>query len=280
MISGIGLGLRPEHYQDLLHSWPSEVEWLEILSDNYLVPGGKPLYFLEQFSGRYPLAMHGVAMNLGSTDPLDFDYLMAIRDLSHKINPEIISDHLCWTGCQGVKLHDLLPLPYTDEAITHVSNRIRVVQDFLGRRIAIENLSAYLEAKAPLTEWEFLNAVSESADCDILLDINNIYVSSRNQNFDPYTYIDAIEPERVVQFHVAGHSDFGDHCIDTHDQPICDPVYDLYEYALLKIGRKPTLIERDDAIPPLDELLLEANRLRNLYEAFEPLEGVTSHLRK
>jgi uncharacterized protein len=265
LLSGIGIGLRPEHYQDFLCPDPPQVDWLEVLTDNYLVPGGKPLYFLEQIGARYPMAMHGVAMNLGSTDPLDFDYLSSVRSLVEQVGPHVVSDHLCWTGCQGVKTHDLLPLPYTEEAISHVAERIKRVQDFLGRRIAIENLSAYLEASTSIREWDFLSEIADRADCEILLDINNIYVSSRNQGFDPIAYIDAIDPRRVVQYHMAGHTDYGDYCIDTHDHPICESVFDLYGYALNRIGTRPTLIERDDSIPPLDELLTEAQRLKLLY---------------
>lgn len=260
-LSGFGLGLRPEHYQDFMHV-RQRVDWLEILTDNYLVPGGKPLHFLEKIRRDYPVAMHGVAMNLGSTDPLDRHYLQAVRRLAQQFDAAIVSDHLCWTGVQGRYLHDLLPLPYTDEAVLHIAPRIRKAQDILGRRLAIENLSAYLEANTPMTEWEFLAAVADEADCDLLVDINNIYVSSRNQGFEPMDYLHGLPAGRIRQFHLAGHTDHGAICIDTHDQPVCDAVWDLYARACELFGPVPTMIERDDQIPPLVELVTELERAR------------------
>jgi uncharacterized protein (UPF0276 family) len=262
-IPSVGLGLRPEHFQDFIAS-KQPVDWLEVLTDNYLVPGGKPLYFLDRIRQDYPVAMHGVAMNLGSLDPLDFDYLHQVRELSHRIDPFIISDHLCWTGFNHRRLYDLLPLPYTEEAIQHVAERIMRVQDFLGRRLTIENLSAYLEATSPMTEWAFVRDVARTADCDLLVDINNIYVSSRNQGFDPSNYLRGLDPLRVRQFHLAGHTDFGNHCIDTHDHPVCDAVWDLYAEAVHLFGPIPTLLERDDQIPELDVLLLEVQKARDI----------------
>jgi uncharacterized protein len=274
-LSGVGLGLRPEHYQDFVNT-PQPVDWLEILTENYLVPGGKPLFYLDAIRQDYPMAMHGVAMNLGSTDPLDFDYLRAVRNLADRIQPDIVSDHLCWTGVSGRRLYDLLPLPYTEEAVQYVADRIKRVQDFLGRRLTIENLSAYIEADAPMTEWAFVAAVAEASDCDLLVDVNNIYVSSRNQNFDPVTYLDALAPARVRQIHLAGHTDYGDHCIDTHDHPVCEAVWDLYAYAIRRFGPVPTLLERDDQIPPLDELLVELNRARSIQALAFPNEYSSS----
>jgi uncharacterized protein len=255
-LTGFGLGLRPDHYADFVAA-PQAVDWLEILSDNYLVPGGKPLYYLESIRRDYPLAMHGVAMNLGSCDPLDRDYLQDIKQLADRIEPAIISDHICWTGVAGTRLHDLLPLPYTEESIRHVVNRIRQVQDFLGRRLTIENVSAYVQAKAPMPEWEFVSAIAEEADCDLLVDINNIYVSGRNHGFDPCQYLQALPPVRVRQFHLAGHTDCGDYCIDTHDYPVCDAVWQLYRTAVQLFADVPVMIERDDRIPPLTELVEE-----------------------
>jgi hypothetical protein len=262
-LTGFGLGLRPEHYGDFLAA-PQAVDWLEILSDNYLVPGGKPLYYLERIRRDYPLAMHGVAMNLGSCDPLDRDYLQAIRALADRIEPAIVSDHLCWTGVQGARLHDLLPLPYTEEAVRHVADRIRQAQDFLGRRLTIENVSTYVEAQAPLTEWEFISAIAEEADCDLLVDINNIYVSGRNHRFDPCRYLLALPPARVRQFHLAGHTDQGEYCIDTHDHPVCDAVWQLYHDAAQRFPDVPVMIERDDRIPPLAELVAELTYARRV----------------
>jgi uncharacterized protein len=265
-LRGFGLGLRPEHYGDFLAA-PQAVDWLEIVSDNYLVPGGKPLYYLERIRRDYPLAMHGVAMNLGSCDPLDLGYLQDIKRLADRIEPAIVSDHLCWTGVEGARLHDLLPLPYTEEAVRHVASRIRQAQDHLGRQLTIENVSTYVEAQAPMKEWEFVGAVAEEADCDLLVDINNIYVSSRNHGFDPVRYLRALPPGRVRQFHLAGHSDYGDYCIDTHDHPVCDAVWELYREAMLLFGDVPAMIERDDRIPPLDELVDELDQARNLAES-------------
>lgn len=260
-LSGFGVGLRPEHYQEFIGA-KQRVDWLEVLTDNYLVPGGKPLHFLELIRRDYPIALHGVAMNLGSTDPLDRQYLRAVRDLSERFDAAIVSDHLCWTGVHGHYLHDLLPLPYTEESIRHMAQRIRQAQDMLGRRLAIENLSAYLEAQTPMTEWEFLAAVAAEADCDLLVDINNIYVSSRNQGFEPMDYLRALPVARIRQCHLAGHTDHGVICIDTHDQPVCDAVWDLYTQACALFGPVPTMIERDEHIPPLGDLLAELERAR------------------
>jgi uncharacterized protein (UPF0276 family) len=262
-LTGFGLGLRPEHYGDFV-AGPQAVDWLEVLSDNYLVPGGKPLHYLERVRRDYPLAMHGVAMNLGSCDPLDRAYLRDLRRLAERIEPAIISDHLCWTGVNGAHLHDLLPLPYTEEAIRHVAGRIRQVQEMLGRRLTIENVSTYVEAQAPLTEWEFLNAIADEADCDLLVDINNIYVSGRNHGFDPLQYLQALAPERVRQFHLAGHTDLGEYCIDTHDHPICAAVWQLYHAAVQSFPDVPVMIERDDRIPPLAELIDELQHARDI----------------
>jgi uncharacterized protein (UPF0276 family) len=262
-LSGFGLGLRPEHYQDFIRA-KQRVDWLEILTDNYLVPGGKPLHFLERIRGDYPIALHGVAMNLGSIDPLDRHYLRAVRDLAERFDATLVSDHLCWTGVHGQHLHDLLPLPYTDEAVAHVAGRIRQAQDMLGRRLVIENLSAYLEADTPMPEWDFLAAIAEEADCELLVDINNIYVSSRNQGFDPMAYLRGLPAARIRQFHLAGHTDHGVICIDTHDQPVCAAVWQLYAQACELFGPVPTMIERDDHIPPLADLLDELERARTI----------------
>jgi uncharacterized protein (UPF0276 family) len=265
-LKGFGLGLRPEHYGDFVAA-PQAVDWLEILSDNYLVPGGKPLHYLERIRRDYPLAMHGVAMNLGSCDPLDRTYLRAIRRLADRVEPHIVSDHLCWTGVDGARLHDLLPLPYTEEAIRHVVARIRQAQDLLGRRLTIENVSTYVEAQAPLTEWEFVGAIAMEADCDLLVDINNIYVSGRNHGFDPRRYLQALPPARVRQFHLAGHTDLGAYCIDTHDHPVCDAVWQLYHEAVQLFPDVPVMIERDDHIPPLAELVDELGHARRIAAA-------------
>ncbi|MDQ2696860.1 MAG: DUF692 domain-containing protein [Pseudomonadota bacterium] len=264
---GYGLGLRTDHYADILERRPA-VDWFEALSENYLVPGGKPLHYLDQIREHYPLVLHGVSLSIGGSEPLDREYLQSLRALAQRVQPQWISDHLCWTGVDGINMHDLLPLPYTEEAIHHVAARVRQVQDVLGRRILLENVSSYLTYhQSQLTEWEFLAAVAEAADCLILLDINNIYVSAYNHGFDPLDYLDGVPARRVWQFHLAGHSNLGKVIIDTHDHPVVDPVWSLYRQALARYGRVSTMIERDGNIPPLDELLAELAYARQVAEA-------------
>jgi uncharacterized protein (UPF0276 family) len=263
-LAGFGLGLRTPHYEAVLTE-PHAIDWFEVITENYLVPGGKPLDYLERIRRRFPLVMHGVSLSIGSTDPIDLDYLAQVRALAKRIEPHWISDHLCWTGIEGRNLHDLLPLPYTEEALASVVERVGQVQDALGRQILLENVSSYLTYRASdMSEWEFLREVAERADCAILLDINNIYVSSVNHGFDPLTYLQAMPRERVRQFHLAGHSDLGGHLIDTHDHPIVEPVWDLYCAAVAQFGAVPTMIERDDNIPSLGELVAELQIAREL----------------
>ena len=263
---GYGLGLRVDHYESLLEH-PGPVQWLEIVSENYMIPGGRPLVWLERFRERFPLVMHGVSLSIGSTDPLDEGYLQRLVELARHVQPMWISDHLCWTGVQGVNLHDLMPLPYAEEALAHVVERVQRVQERLGRRILLENVSSYLRfAESQLTEWEFLAEVSTRADCLILLDINNIHVSAHNHGFSPLAYLDGIPASRVQQFHLAGHEHASQLIIDTHDAPIVDPVWQLYMEAVRRFGRVSTMIERDDHIPPLDELLAELAHARKLAE--------------
>jgi uncharacterized protein (UPF0276 family) len=261
---GFGLGLRTQHYQEILDTDPP-VDWFEALTENYLVPGGKPLHYLEAVRSRYPVVLHGVSLSIGSTDPLNRDYLAQLKALAERVEPAWISDHLCWTGLNGRNLHDLLPLPYTEEAVIHVSDRIRTVQDYLGRRLLIENVSSYLTyTDSCMSEWEFLSAVAGRADCLILLDINNIYVSSYNHGFDPGDYLRGVPVERVQQFHIAGHRNHGDYIVDTHDEAVIDPVWQLYAEAGRRFGAVSTLIERDDNIPPLAELLEELDHARRI----------------
>ena len=261
---GFGLGLRVEHYDAILSQHPP-IDWLEALTENYLVPGGKPLHFLSRMRERYPIVLHGVSMSIGSTHPLDRQYLAQLKALATRIEPEWISDHLCWTGVAGKNVHDLLPLPYTEEALANVIERVRTVQDILGRRILLENVSSYVSFRGSrLTEWEFLNAVAAGADCLILLDVNNIYVSSVNHEFDPLEYLNAIPVERVQQIHLAGHEDHGDYLIDTHDHPVPNPVWGLYGAAVRRFGNVSTMIERDANIPPLEELCTELSAARTL----------------
>jgi uncharacterized protein (UPF0276 family) len=262
--SSFGLGLRPAHYEEIAASQPA-VDWFEILTENYLVPGGRPMQWLDRIRAEYPVVMHGVSLSIGSIDPLDFEYLSALKRLAQRIAPRWISDHLCWSGVASKNLHDLLPLPYTEEALRHVVERVGRVQDFLGSRILLENVSSYVEfASAELTEPEFLAEVAHRADCSILLDINNVYVSAFNHGFDPLHYLAQIPGERVRQIHLAGHSNCGEYIIDTHDAPVIDPVWDLYAAAIDRFGPVPTMIERDDRIPPLADLLAELDRARQV----------------
>jgi uncharacterized protein (UPF0276 family) len=263
-LAGFGLGLRTPHYEAVLNE-PHAIDWLEVITENYLVPGGKPLAYLERIRERFPLVMHGVSLSIGSTDPIDLDYLAGVRALAARIEPHWISDHLCWTGIEGRNLHDLLPLPYTEEALASVVARVGQIQDALGRQILLENVSSYLEFhESEMSEWEFLREVAERADCAILLDINNIYVSSVNHGFDALTYLRSIPKDRVRQLHLAGHSDLGGHLIDTHDHPIVEPVWNLYRAAVAQFGAVPTMIERDDNIPALGELVAELQIARDL----------------
>lgn len=267
---GFGLGLRPAHYEDLLRERP-RVDWLEVLTENYLVPGGKPLYYLDRLRCDYPMVMHGVSLSIGSTDPLNLDYLAQLKRLSARVEPLWISDHLCWTGVAGRNLHDLMPLPYTDKAALHVATRVARVQEFLGQRILLENVSSYVTYRASdMQEWEFLAEVARRADCLILLDVNNIYVSSYNHGFDPLAYLDGVPAERVRQIHLAGHENYGDYIIDTHDAAIVDPVWDLYAEAVRRFGAVATMIERDDRIPPLAELVAELEQARRVARTARP----------
>jgi uncharacterized protein len=261
---GFGLGLRTDHYGDILETRP-RVDWFEALSENYLVPGGKPLHFLDRIRADYPVVLHGVSLSIGSTDPLDRDYLKALKQLAQRVDPAWISDHLCWTGVAGKNLHDLLPLPYTLEAVEHIAARVREVQDFLGRQILLENVSSYVTFRgSEMSEWDFLSEIVRRADCHILLDVNNIYVSAFNHRFDALEFLEGIPVERVRQIHLAGHSSCGTHIIDTHDADIVDPVWDLYAAAVRRFGNVATMIERDDHIPPLADLVAELGRARDI----------------
>ena len=261
---GYGLGLRPDYYETILTTLPA-VDWFEVLSENYMVDGGKPLYYLDRIREHYPMVMHGVSLSIGGTDPLDRDYLQRLKQLAARIEPEWISDHLCWTGLNGHNLHDLMPLPYTQETVRHIAGRVEQVQDFLGRRILLENVSSYVSYQhSEISEWEFFSAVAEAADCLMLFDVNNVYVSARNHGFDPETYLYGVPTERVRQFHLAGHTDYGDYVIDTHDHPIIDAVWDLYVKSLQHFGPVSTMIERDDLMPPFSELLQELQQARQL----------------
>ncbi|ODB87576.1 hypothetical protein A3196_07775 [Candidatus Thiodiazotropha endoloripes] len=264
---GYGLGLRRQHYEAVIDTKP-EVDWFEIISENYMVDGGKPLHYLDRIREHYPMVMHGVSMSIGSIEPLNYDYLDRLKALIERVEPAWFSDHLCWTGIEKLNMHDLLPLPYTEEALDHVVERIVKVQDYLGRQMLIENVSSYVSYnESQLTEWEFLREVVERADCLMLLDINNIYVSAFNHHFDPVEYLRAMPSERIYQIHLAGHTQEKGLIVDTHDHPIIDPVYELYAEAVRHFGRVSTMIERDDNIPPLMDLLSELDRVRQIGNA-------------
>lgn len=263
---GFGLGLRTPHYADFQASRQA-VDWLEIITDNFLVEGGKPLAMLERFRRDYPIAMHGVAMSLGSAQGVSSGYLKRVKALAGRIEPLWVSDHLCWTGPTGQSLHDLYPLPYTEECARLLVSHICQAQEVLERRLVVENVSSYLRYSASgVTEWDFLAHVAQEADCELLVDVNNIYVSSVNHGFDPLSYLRALPVDRVRQIHLAGHSMNGDFIIDTHDHPVCPEVWALYAQACEIFGATATMIERDDHIPPLDELLAELDLARDIAE--------------
>ena len=259
-----GLGLRPEHYEEIAAS-PGKVNWFEALSENYMVPGGSPLRWLDRLRRDYPMALHGVSLSIGSIDPLDRRYLDELKALADRVQPMWISDHLCFTGLRGQNMHDLLPLPYTEEALNHVAERVMQVQDHLGRRLVLENVSSYVTyAASELTEWEFIAELAKRADCEILLDVNNVYVSAFHHEFDARTFLRAMPRERVRQFHLAGHTHKGSHIIDTHDEPIVPDVWSLYAEAVKLFPGVPTMIERDANIPPYAELLAELAEARRI----------------
>jgi uncharacterized protein len=259
-----GLGLRPEHYEEIADS-PGKVSWFEALSENYMVPGGSPLRWLDRIRRDYPMALHGVSLSIGSIDPLDRGYLDDLKALVDRVEPMWVSDHLCFTGLRGQNMHDLLPLPYTEEALRHVAERVRRVQDHLGRRLVLENVSSYVTyAASELSEWEFIAELARRADCEVLLDVNNVYVSAFNHEFDAKTFLRAMPRERVRQFHLAGHTHKGSHIIDTHDEPIVPDVWALYAEAVRLFPGVPTMIERDANIPPYAELLAELDEARRI----------------
>jgi uncharacterized protein (UPF0276 family) len=267
-IAGFGLGLRTAHYAEILAEGSiagERVDWFEAITENYLAAGGQPLYFLDQIRERWPIALHGVSLSIGSVDPLDLDYLADVKRLAQRIDPLCISDHLCWTAVGGVNSHDLLPMPFTPQAVDHIVPRIREVQARLERRILLENVSSYFQfVQGSMAEWQFVATIAEEADCHLLLDVNNLYVNSVNHAFDPYAYMDALTIERVAQLHVAGHSKNDALLIDTHDMPVPGAVWDLYAYAAARFPHAATLLERDDNIPALDELVDELDRARRL----------------
>lgn len=266
-IQGIGLGLRVEHYAAFERGVDADQrpDWLEIISENYLVPGGPPLAHLERIRADYPLVMHGVSLSVAGPEPLDLAYLRELKGLADRLEPGWVSDHLCWSADAHSQLHDLLPVPLTHAALDHVGARVAQVQDALGRPLVLENVSSYVRFAADeMTEWDFIAQLLKATGARLLLDVNNVYVSGRNHGFDPLAYLDALPVEPVVQIHLAGHEDRGDIVIDTHDHPVRDEVWQLYRHAARRFGAVPTMIERDDHIPPLEGLLAELSVARRL----------------
>jgi uncharacterized protein (UPF0276 family) len=259
---GLGVGLRTTHFAYILHHHP-KVDWFEVISENFMDSSGRPRYVLDQVAERCPIVMHGVSLSIGSTDPLNFDYLGKLKRLAASVNARWISDHLCWTGVAGLNAHDLLPIPLNEATLAHVVSRIRIVQDFLERPLVLENPSTYLTfADSTMTEWEFLTRMAEEADSGLLLDVNNVYVSSINHDFDPVEYIKSVPHERVVQFHLAGHTNCQTHLIDTHDGHVIDPVWELYRLAHQLTGGVSTLLEWDAKIPEFPVVHAEVLKAR------------------
>jgi uncharacterized protein (UPF0276 family) len=264
---GFGIGLRTGHFPALLDRG-TRVDWFEAISENFMIRGGRPLHVLERIRRDHPVVLHGVSLSIGGADPLDERYLRDLRTLADRFAAVWVSDHLCWTGVDAHNLHDLLPLPWTEELLDHLVPRIAHVQEVLGRRLVLENVSTYLSfAHAELSEWAFIAELALRADCHLLLDVNNVHVSAFNHGFDAHRFIDGIPAERVVQIHLAGHSDRGTHLLDTHDAPVPDPVWELYRYALGRLGPTSTLVEWDGEVPPLEVVEDEALRARSIAAA-------------
>ena len=266
---GFGIGLRSVHYEHILENNP-KIDWFEILSENYMDTGGRPLWILDRVAERYPVVLHGVSLSVGSVDPIDFDYLRKLKELAKRINARWVSDHLCWTGVSGMNTHDLLPMPYTDESLKHTIQRVKTIQDFLERPIGLENASTYLEFSASnWAEADFIGRLAEEADCGILLDVNNVYVSSYNHGFDPKKYIDKIPADRVIQHHLAGHTNKGTHILDTHSDYVIDTVWELYRYTYRRLGPISTLLEWDASIPSFEIVHAEALKAKHYRESVD-----------
>jgi hypothetical protein len=270
---GVGIGLRIPHYGHILERRPA-VDWFEIISENFMAEGGRPLAILDRILEQYRVVQHGVSMYFGSADPLDREHLVRLKALVRRTRTPWLSDHLCWGSVDGTYTHDLLPMPYTWEAVRVTAAKIRQARDFLEVPVVVENVSSYAEFHvSEMTEWEFLAEVVERADCGILLDVNNIYVSSRNHGFDPFTYLNAVPAERVAQIHIAGHSTFEKFLLDTHDHPVLDQVWSLYARAIERCGPTATLLEWDDRIPSFGEVHAEALKANRYLEAAAPVRA-------
>ncbi|MBJ92841.1 MAG: hypothetical protein CMP23_00020 [Rickettsiales bacterium] len=257
---GLGVGLRTPHFADALEA-DGEIGWLEIISENFMDTGGRPLYVLDELAERHPIVMHGVSLSIGGTDPLDFNYLSRLKGLADRIKAQWVGDHICWTGVAGRNGHDLYPMPYTEESLKLMVERVRIVQDHLERPLVLENPSTYLQfTESTIPEQDFIAELAQQADCALLLDVNNVYVTCRNHGLSAREYLAALPYERVVQIHLAGHTDKGDHCIDTHDGEVCDAVWELYGQVIAAAGNISTLLEWDDSIPSWEELLHEIGK--------------------
>ncbi len=273
---GIGIGLRPPHYEDIFRLQP-DIDWFEIISENFMVEGGKALEYLDKILEHYPVVQHGVSLAIGSPAPLDFDYLKKLKDLTKRTKTPWVSDHLCWGHQPGAHYHDLLPLPYTQEVINYVAERARIVQDYLELPLALENLSSYVAFKQDeMPEWEFYTAVVEKANIYMMLDVNNIYVSSRNHGFDPKLYYQNIPLNRVIQIHLAGHSDFGDYVLDTHDHPVRNEVWELYAEIYPQTGGVSTLLEWDDNLLSFEQTWAEALKAKQFQKGIHSKHSLSS----
>ena len=271
---GVGVGLRTVHYSHILADQP-EMDWFEILSENYMNTGGRPLHILDQVAERYPVVMHGVSMNLGSTDEINVPYLKELKAVRDRCGARFLSDHLCWTGVRGKNLHDLLPIPYTEEALRHIVTKIEQVQDVIEAPLVLENPSTYLEFKdSTMTEWDFITRMAKESGCGLLFDVNNVYVCSQNHGFDPFEYLDNTAWDHVVQFHIAGHTRYDTHLLDSHSAPACDEVWDLYRHAHKLSGGRSTLFEWDADIPSFDEVRAEAHKAVAIREGAEEEQEV------
>ncbi len=263
---GLGVGLRTVHFNHVLAERP-DVDWFEIISENFMDTEGRPMWVLDQVAERYPIAMHGVSLSIGSTDPIDFEYLRKLKNLADRCGAVWLGDHVCWTGVAGRNGHDLYPIPYSEESLAHIVERIRIVQDYLERPLVLENPSTYLTfASSTMTEEEFIARMAEDADCGLLLDVNNVYVTCRNHDLDPFPFLDRIPYERVVQIHLAGHTDHGTHCIDTHNDHVIDRVWEFYGYVHARTGGRATLLEWDADIPEFPVVHAEVLKARRFRE--------------
>ncbi len=257
---GIGVGLRTAHFATILSEWPA-VDWFEAITENFLDTGGRPLDVLDRVAARYPVVLHGVSLSIGGADPLDRGYLAKVKALAARVRASWVSDHVCFTGVAGRNTHDLLPIPYDTKTLRHVIERVRTVSDLLERPLVLENPSSYMEyAASSMPEWEFLARLAEEADCGLLLDVNNVYVSAFNHGFDPVAYLDALPGDRIVQFHLAGHTRKDGYLLDTHSDHVIDEVWRLYRHALRRTGPVSTLLEWDENIPALSVVLAEARK--------------------